>query len=48
MSIWLFNVYVDGVMREMNIRVFWKVLELLRLNGGTFEINQMLFATIQH
>ena len=33
---WLFNVYMDGVVR--------KGLELLNTNGGKFEINQVLFA----
>ena len=44
LSPWLFNVYMDGVVREMNDRVLWKWLELLRVNGGRFEINQLLFA----
>ena len=44
MSPWLLNVYMDGVVREVNVRVFWKGLELLRANGGRFEINQLLFA----
>ena len=44
MSQWLFNVYKDGVGREMNVRVHMKGLELLSANGGRFEINQLLFA----
>ena len=36
---WLFNVYMDGVVRQVNVRV-----ELLSANGGRFEINQLLFA----
>ena len=44
MSPWLFNVYMDGVVREVNVRVQGKVLELLSANGGWFEINQLLFA----
>ena len=43
MSPWLFNVYVDGVVREVNVRVLMKGLELLSANGGRFEINQLLF-----
>ena len=43
MSLWLFNVYMDGV-REMKVRVLGKGLELLSANGGRFEINQLLFA----
>ena len=44
MSPWLFNVYIDGVVREVNVRVLGKELELLSANGGRFEINQLLFA----
>ena len=44
MSPWLFNVYMDGMVREVNVRVLGKGLELLSTNGGKFEINQLLFA----
>ena len=44
MSPWLFNVYMDSVVREVNVRVLGKGLELLSANGGRFEINQRLFA----
>ena len=44
MSQWLFNVYMDGVVREGNVRVLGKGLELLSANGGRLEINQLLFA----
>ena len=44
MSPWLFNVYMDGVVREVNVRVLGKGLELLCANGGRVEINQLLFA----
>ena len=44
MSPWLVNVYMDGVVREVNVRVVGKVLELLSVKGGRFEINQLLFA----
>ena len=44
MSKWLFKVYMDGVVREVNGRVLGKGLELLSANGGRFEINQLLFA----
>ena len=43
-SPWLFDVYMDGVVRVGNARVFGKGLELLSVNGGRFEINHMLFA----
>ena len=35
---WLFNVYMDGVVREVNVRVLGKGLKLLSVNGGRFEI----------
>ena len=41
---WLFNVYMDGVVREVNVRLLGKGLELHSANGGRFEINQLLFA----
>ena len=44
MSPWLFNVYMDGVVREVNVRVLGKGLVLLSSNGGRFEINQLLIA----
>ena len=44
MSPWLSNVYMDGVVREVNVLVLAKGLELLSANGGRFEINQLLFA----
>ena len=43
MSPWLSNVYMDGVVRKVNVRVLGKGLELLSANGGRFEINQLLF-----
>ena len=43
MSPWLFNVYMDGVVREVNVRVHGKGLKLLSENGDWFEINQLLF-----
>ena len=35
---------MDGVVREVNATVLWKGLELLSVNGGWFEINQLLLA----
>ena len=43
-SPWLFNIYMDGGVREVNVTVLGKGLELLSANGGRFEINQLLFA----
>ena len=44
MSPCLFNVYMDGVVREVNARVLGKGLALFSVNGGMFETNQLLFA----
>ena len=35
---------MDSVVQEVNVRVLGKGLELLRANGGRFEINQLLLA----
>ena len=35
---------MDGVVREVNVRVLGKGLELLSANGGRFEIHHLLFA----
>ena len=43
---WLFYVYMDGVFLEENVSVLGKGLELLSVNGGRFEINQLLFADV--
>ena len=44
MSPWLGNEYMDGVVREVNVKVLGKGLELLSENGGKFEINQLFVA----
>ena len=44
MSPRLYNVYVDIVVSEVNIRVLGKGLELLSMNDRRFVINQQLFA----
>ena len=35
---------MDGVVRELTARVLGKGMELLSVNGGRLEINQLLFA----
>ena len=49
-SPWLFNVYMDGVVRVVNVRVIGKGLELMSANGGRFDKNQQLLILqiIQH
>ena len=44
MSPFLFSVNMDGVAREVNVTVLTKGTELLSVNCGRFEINQLLFA----
>ena len=44
LSLWLFNIFTDGVVREVNGTVLLKGLEFLSVIGGRFEINQLLFA----
>ena len=43
MSPLLFNVHMDGVVRQVNVMVLWKGLEF-SANGGRFATNQLLFA----
>ena len=43
-SPWLFHTYMDGVAREVNVRVLENGLVLLSAIDGRFEINQLLFA----
>ena len=40
---WLLNLYMDGMVREVNARLLGKGLDLLRANGGRFERNQPSF-----
>ena len=44
MSPWLFNLYMDGVVREVNARVEGQGLEMIRENGEKWEVSQLLFA----
>ena len=44
MSLWLFNLYIDGVVREVNTRVRGRELKLVDGNDNEWELNQLLFA----
>ena len=46
MSPLLFNVYMNGVVREVNVRVLGKGLDLLSAIVGRFQINQLLLLLI--
>ena len=37
---------MDGVDRELNVRMLGKGLELLSANSSSFEIHQLLFADV--
>ncbi|XP_068229396.1 uncharacterized protein [Palaemon carinicauda] len=44
MSTWLFNLDVDGVVREVNARVLGRGLKMIDKNNHEWEANQLLFA----
>ena len=44
MSPWLFNLYIDGVVREVNARSLGRGLKLVDENDNEWELNQLLFA----
>ena len=44
MSPWLLNLYIDGVVREVNARVLGRGLKLVDGNDNEWELNQLLFA----
>ena len=44
MSPWLFNLYIDGVVREVNVRVLGRGLALMDGNDNAWQLNQLLFA----
>ena len=48
MSPWLFNVYMDGVVREASVGVLGKEQELLSANGGRFVITSCYLQMVQH
>ena len=43
MSPWLFNLYIDGVVRDVNTRVFGRGLKLVDGKNNGWELNQLLF-----
>ena len=44
MLLWLFNLYIDGVVREVNARVLGRGLKLVDGIDNEWELNQLLFA----
>ena len=43
MSLWLFSLYIDGVVREVNARALGRGLKLVDGNDNEWELNQLLF-----
>ena len=44
MSPWLFNLYIDGVVREVDARALGRGLKLVDGNDSEWELSQLLFA----
>ena len=44
----IYNVYMDGVVQEVNVRVLGRGLELVSANGDRFEITRCYLQMIQH
>ena len=44
MSPWLFNLYIDGVVREVNARVLGRGVKMIGRDDNEWELNQLLFA----
>ncbi len=44
MSPWLFNVYMDGVARQVNARMLGRDLGLVDVDGREWNLNHVLFA----
>ena len=41
---WLFNLFIEGVVREVNTQVLGRGLKLVDGNENEWELNQLLFA----
>ncbi len=41
---WLLNVYMDGVVREVNVRMLGKGLSLVNADSREWNLSQLLFA----
>ncbi|WP_435331133.1 reverse transcriptase domain-containing protein, partial [Klebsiella pneumoniae] len=44
MSPWLFDIFMDGVVREVDARMLGRGLRLVNADGGEWSLNQLLFA----
>ena len=45
---WLFDVNMDGVVQEVNVRVLGRILKLVGEHVERFQITQNCFAMTQH
>ncbi len=43
MSSWLFNIYMDGVVREVNPRILCRGLSLVNADSKEWKLSQLLF-----
>ncbi len=48
MSTWMFNVYMDGVVREVNARMLGRSLSLTNGDDREWNLSQLLFADDRH
>ncbi len=48
MSPWLFNVYMYGVVREVNAIMLGRGVRLVNANGRKWNLNQMVVQMIRH
>ena len=44
MSAWLFKIYTDGVVREVNASAWGRGFELVGATGRSWQLRQLLFA----
>ena len=42
----MFNIYMDGVVREVNVRMLGKGFSLVNTDNGEWKINQLLFVDV--
>jgi hypothetical protein len=45
---WLFNMFIDGVVREVNARVLERGAALMSDSGGEWQVNEILYADDIH
>ncbi len=48
MSPWLFNVYMDGVVREVHARMLGRGLSFVNSDGREWNLSPLLFADDTH